>query len=167
MIENKLEIEFDYSLQEAIVITKEFTKSSNKVIKYAPYIGLLFLGFLGYWWLVTGHYPSNSYIPLFFGLFFISIPLLTLWEAKKSFKKSPCAYKKYQYKFDNKNIGVKIGSVESKFSWENIIKVVKTKRGYLMFTQPRSAYWVPNSSMSKSSKQLFEEFIKNNKVKFK
>ena len=167
MNENKLEIEFNFSIEEAVIVGKELTKRSNRMVKYAPYIGFAFLGYLGYYWIISGHYPASNYIPLIFGLLLISIPLLTIFATKKNFKKNPLANKKYQYKFDNNNIEVKIGSIESKLNWNNIIKVEKVKKGYLMFTQPRSAYWIPKSSMSRSSELLFEEFIKNNKVKFK
>ena len=165
MKKKKIEIEYKFSEKEAIETTKELTKSTNKFVRIAPIIGIIFWGYIAIMWIVMKNYPANSFLPALLGLIFISIPLLTSIEAKKKFKKNPNANKKLKFMIDNEAIEIKTDGLEEKYTWENIYKVKKIKKGYLIFIQPRSAHWIPVSSMKKEDILIIEEIIRNNCIK--
>ena len=163
-----INLEFKYTEAEAVRAVVELTKSTNKSLSIMPWIG----GFLIVMTLVSAFTHGKNFLTfgllLFFGILFISIPLLTIWTAKRDFKKNPSANKTIRWQINETWLRNETEGTEAKFIWGNLIKVVERKSGFLLFPQQRLAHWIPKGAF-RTDKEMdeFRNLVRKHGIKFK
>ena len=125
-------------------------------------VGLLLSigGFVAFALLLDNKDITATYLGVLFGiglLFTVIQPLIVLRNAKKQSK----AYKKYplEYTISERGIEVKQDDAEGSNSWENIMKIVSTKRLIIIYTSRVHAYVIPRAALEGSMDE-FKELVK-------
>ena len=136
-------LEFEYTEAEAVRSVVELTRCANKSIVMLPWIGGLVIVMTLVFALTGGENLFDFSALLLFGLLLASTPLLTLWTAKRDFRKNPGANKAIRWEINDEWLRNETIGTEARFVWEKLIKVVERKSGFLLFPQRRLAYWIP------------------------
>ena len=125
-------------------------------------VGLLLSigGFAAFALLLDNKDVTATYLGVLFGiglLFTVIQPLIVLRNARKQSK----AYKKYplEYTISERGIEVKQDDAEGSNSWENIMKIVSTKRLIIIYTSRVHAYVIPRAALEGSMDE-FKELVK-------
>ncbi|MEE0685139.1 MAG: YcxB family protein [Lachnospiraceae bacterium] len=125
-------------------------------------VGLLLSigGFTGFALVVNEENISAAYLGVLFGiglLFTVIQPLIVFRNAKKQSR----AYKKYplEYTISERGIEVKQDDAEGSNTWENVMKIVSTKRLVIIYTSKVHAYVIPRAALEGSMEE-FKELVK-------
>lgn len=125
-------------------------------------VGLLLSigGFVAFALLLDNKDVTATYLGVLFGiglLFTVIQPLIVLRNAKKQSK----AYKKYplEYTISERGIEVKQDDAEGSNTWENVMKIVSTKRLIIIYTSRVHAYVIPRAALEGSMDE-FKELVK-------
>lgn len=119
-------------------------------------------GFVGFALLVGNESISPVYLGTLFGiglLFTVIQPLIIYKNAKKQSK----AYEKFplEYTISERGIEVRQDDAEGSNEWQNVMKIVSTKRLIIIYTSRVHAYVIPREAL-KDSMEDFKELVKNN-----
>lgn len=164
---NTVTVEFPYTETEAVKGMMEMTKELGIRFRVYPFLGL-FLLLLGVVFSIrVGVTQSNGFL-IIFGAVLASTPLLSRLWGKSYFKKLPIANQVVFWTFTDEGVECKSTGAQSSIAWKLLTKVKETKDGFLFFSQPRYAYWVPKHAFeSESEIGSLVRIIENSGVKFK
>ena len=130
--------------------------------QFSGIVGLLLSigGMIGFFLLLDNENVSAAYMGALFGiglLFTVIQPLIVLKNARKQSK----AYKEFplEYTFSERGIEVKQDDAEGSNTWDNVMKIVSTKRLIIIYTSRVHAYVIPREVL-KDSMDDFKELIK-------
>ena len=103
---------------------------------------------------------SSAYLGALFGiglLFTVIQPLIVYRNAKKQSK----VYKEFplEYTISERGIEVKQDDAEGSNEWDNVVKIVSTKRLVIIYTSSVHAYVIPRMVL-KDSMEDFKELVK-------
>lgn len=148
---NDLSIEYLYTLDEAIYGIVEINRSLSKFHELAPWLGfiLLVLSFVVI-------LPSDSGFPVFVAIFIAgawlaSRPIISNFINRRYARKIPEIDQTICWKVNLEWLHISTEDSESRFAWSSLIKVRERKKGFLLFTQPRLAYWIPKHGFNDES----------------
>ena len=132
---------------------------------YCQFSGILGLvlsigGFVGFFTLLNNKNVSAAYLGALFGiglLFTVIQPLIVYRNARKQAK----AYKEFplEYTISERGIEVKQDDAEGSNEWDNVMKIVSTKRLIIIYTSSVHAYVIPREVL-KDSMEDFKELVK-------
>jgi hypothetical protein len=163
-----IKLELQSTKAEAVRAVIEVTKSAFKFIAIIPWLG----GFLIAMTLIISLMQRKNVLDffalLFFGVLFVSIPALTVWSAKKNFRKNPNANKTIRWTFRAKWLVNETEGAETRFMWEKLIKIEERKSGFLLFPQLRLAHWIPKNSFRNNTEiHRFRNLVRNHGITLK
>ena len=118
-------------------------------------------GFVGFFVLLPDKRISAMYLGVLFGiglLFTVIQPLIVYRNARKQSK----AYKKFPLYYTISERGIEVEQDDAKGSntWDNVMKIVSTKRLVIIYTSRMHAYVIPREAL-KDSMEEFKEIVKN------
>lgn len=129
---------------------------------FAGVIGLLLSigGFVGFFILLPNKQISAMYLGTLFGiglLFTVIQPIIVYRNARKQSK----VYKEYPlyYTFSERGIEVEQDDAKGSNEWDNIFKIVSTKRLIIIYTSSVHAYVIPRETL-KDNIEEFKEIVK-------
>ena len=132
--------------------------------QFSGVVGLLlsFGGMIAFFALLDNEDISAAYLGALFGiglLFTVIQPLIVLKNARKQAK----AYKEFslEYTFSERGIEVKQDDAEGSNGWDNVMKIVSTKRLIIIYTSRVHAYVIPRTVLQDSMED-FKELVRNN-----
>lgn len=108
--------------------------------------------------------------------YFIVCPLFVLvgfylrWRiaalSRTTFRKSPHAGKTIRWRFDAERAHINTELSESSFAWKALLEVKEAQSGFLLFSQPRYAHWIPHRAFgSDEALENFRELVRHAGVK--
>lgn len=163
-----INLEFQYTETEAVRAVIAITKSAAKFIVIMPWLGGILLAMTLILALTQGKNVLDFSALLFFGAVFVSIPALTVWSAKRNFRKNPSANKTIRWTISEQGLKNETEGAEIRFMWDKLIKVEESKSGFLLFPQPRLAHWIPkNSFRNDTEMNNFRNLARNHGIKLK
>jgi YcxB-like protein len=112
-----------------------------------------------------GFTPKLLY-PLLFGLLFLSLPLLIRSKARRQFRSSPYAGLQFTWRIDSARLSFETQGSTAVFEWNKLVRVEEVKEGFLLFSQPKLANWLPKSGFASSTDlDDFREYVRESGVK--
>jgi len=164
----EITVEYKYTVEEAVVAAVEVTKSVNRLSRFTPWLGWIVLSACAVD-VVVFHKPAFELAALIvIGVFFAAMPLIVRWSARRRARKLPSLNNIYSWHISDAEIKTSTDGAESRFVWDKIIKIHERKMGFLIFTQPRLARWLPKSGFqSESDIEEFRNIAKSKSFEYK
>ncbi|WP_265596388.1 YcxB family protein [Verrucomicrobium sp. BvORR106] len=162
-----LTIEFLFTKQMAVDSTVEVTKAVTSSRWMLPAIGF-FAVLTAIWMMYQESRFSAGLGTLVFGLFMLSVPLLTRLLIMQRAKSFPAIGQTIQWTFDEEKLVSETVGARSEFVWSKLILVRETKKGFLLFPQPRLAHWIPRTAF-KNQEEIgqLKTLVKDHNIPFK
>jgi len=173
-----IQAQFKYTEAEAIRASVRVTNASSPFVRFIPWLGGFALFNLVMGLLITSFYPfkvkpSNDFhtinvFPIFVAVFMALWPLYIRYHAKRGFKKSPDANKIIMWTFSQSLIEHRMTNSLSSFAWNRLNLVRCFKDGFLLYPQPRLAFWIPKHAFtSNANLREFLSLVERSGVKYK
>lgn len=141
MAEHPVELEFTYTREIAVQASAEMTRILMPFLRVMPIIGACVLASQ-----MIYTRGVQLVFPIFVGLLLIGMPLYIRWAAVRTFKTMPNANKSVRWVIGPEELSVESSIGTSRFTWAGIIRARETRHGFLLFTHPRIAHWLPRSA---------------------
>lgn len=162
-----LTIEFLFTEETAIDSTVEVTKAVSPSSRMLPALGLFFV-LMAFWLMQQSAAFSVGFGPLIVGSLMLSAPLITRFVIIRRAKSFPSIGQTIKWTFDDEKLVSETVGERSEFVWNKLIRVRESKKGFLLFPQPRLAYWIPRTAFkSQVEIDMFKEFVKNHSIPLK
>lgn len=169
---SEIRLEFTYTKEEAVRANRELLASLRPtrfprvmvVLKIAFAIFMLFNGIT-----MIGRRGIElvSIMVIFVGLAVLFFRPFIGWMSVRSFNKLPAADKPVRWTISAERLAVEGATGSSSFQWNSIIKVRESKRGFLLFSGPLVAQWLPITSFANDAdKEMFRSWIQENGTEF-
>jgi hypothetical protein len=156
---------YTYTEQHAIDASRQLMRSIMPWVPLAPYIGLLMIAGMTYGWVVKGSAPWEGVNPLLVGPLLCLLPWFSRRQVRKVFRGSPEAGLEHVWRIDDTSLTFESKGSTARFEWSKLVRVKETKKGFLLFPQPRLAYWVPCSAFSSPSEiDVFRDYIRRSPI---
>lgn len=155
-------IEFNYTLDEAVFASIECAKCISRSIVFMPWIGgsLLFGCVIGNQIFGKEFLDMAHYIVI--GIVFSAIPFTVKWSAKRNVRKSPSINRQIVWNINDIELNISEKGGETRFIWSQLIRICERKRGFLLFSQPKIAQWIPKHGFKNESEiALFRDMATN------
>ena len=155
----QINLEFLYTEAEAVRSVLELTLSVNKGIATLSWIGGLFIAATFVFTFTGDHNIFDHTTLLVLGMFLLSTRWLAHWTARRDFRKNPTANKTIRWQIDDEALKNETDGIEARFMWDKLVRVEERKPGFLVFSQPRLAHWIPKSA--------FKELVRKHGIALK
>lgn len=159
-------IEFKYTIDEAVHASMEGTKCIS-YIGFMPWAGIITLLFCATKIQMLGSRLSDMTAYIIVGIICTTTPLILRWFAKRKVLKLPNINKKVIWCINDVELKISHEGGESKFLWNQLIRICERKRGFLLFSQPNLAQWLPKNGFKDESDIMSFRDIVRDKSLFK
>jgi hypothetical protein len=160
-VSTKLELNDLMDFNKSLV----YGKPSTKIFIAISIILLIFSGFgIAARFMGDANIPSANYFTFVLSFIYLFImPIILKYATKKIFNINQVSEKLQQYEIDEENIVISTESGSQKISYNEIMKVVETKRDFQFFVEKYQAYLIPKRCFEDESdiQKLREIIIKN------
>lgn len=168
--------EFVY-LEEDAVTGNNALRRAVPVMRFAMWapflmaVAFLIIGLLAEFGSTSSARPGDRFVHLGFVAILVLIGFFLRWRirqsARNTFRKSPHAGKTIRWSFDAEQGHIDSQLTKSSFAWNALIEVKETPEGFLLFSQPRYAHWIPQRAFaSAEAREAFREIIRTAGLKF-
>jgi hypothetical protein len=144
-----IRIEYQNTLQEAQRASKAYTKNQTFWPNFGPWLAAFML-FCCVATVAMGKFKLQdmNYGVLVVLLLLASFPLWSRWLVARNWRKSPNAGRTFVWVISADNLHVDWGGSQSTLGWDQITRVIESKHGLLLYTQPSLANWIPKHAFS-------------------
>jgi len=164
----EITIQYTYTIEEAVVASVELTKSVIRWSQALPWIGIILIVSSVMALFVFDKTFADLTPPIVFGVIFATMPFLTRWTVKRRARKNPSIGNVITWEITDSGLKNSTVGAESKFVWEKLLKVEEREKGFLLFSQPRIAHWLPKHGFTgEADIVLFREIAKSKKLQYK
>jgi hypothetical protein len=167
---------FRYTEQEAIRAAMEYHRSQSWIYRNLPWSGLvagvvtaLAIWVIDYrmradaqvWWHLL------FYTLLVAGLCWVLLPSIIKRITKRTFRKLPTANLDIHWSITEDLLNQQSKGASMSLEWSRLLKAVEAKSGFLLFTHPQMAIWLPKNALAvPTDLDLLRSFIGKNQIKF-
>jgi hypothetical protein len=160
-----------WKVEELITGAKYHFKTSlaRKIVNIIYFIVATYNILFGLYGLLIISSPGAIF-SIFLGLLFLFLFLfrnkLTVFFFAQNIKKENCENREVEWEISQDKIVYRIINLaESTFSWELIQGVLDTPKGFLLYPQKNTFYWLPKAAFEKEEDIALFAFIAQEKVK--
>lgn len=141
-------IEYRYSLEEAVRASVEVTHALSLPHRLFPWMSAFMIVACAVGVATAQVAVADLIFPLIFGVVGLAMPTITRWAAKRRAKKIQSLGAMIRWQISESELINSMEGSETRFAWDQLIKVQERKDGFLLFPHPRIAYWLPKSAFS-------------------
>jgi hypothetical protein len=151
----------------AVLAAVEMTKC-NVMFLLMPWFGTAMLLYCAAWILIFRKPVSDLIAAVTLGAIFATMPFITRWCAKRCARKLPSLNNLIRWQISGSELKNSTEGQEARFVWDKIVKIHETKKGFLLFSQPRLAHWLPKKGFQNESDiELFRQIVRSKPVTYK
>lgn len=115
--------------------------------------------------------PASGRSFLIMSPIFVLVGFLLRWRlaqaARSAFRKSPHAGKTIRWRFDAERAHINTELSESSFAWKALLEVKEVEAGFLLFSHPRYAHWIPRRAFgAEENLDAFRDILRTAGLKF-
>ena len=144
-------IRYTYTEKHALDAQREITRVLAPWQILVPLIGWIMMIGIAYAWIVNGIAPWQGVNPALVGPLFCITPWLTSRKLRKQFRSSPEAGLEQTWHITDSSLASESHGSNATFEWSKLVRVKERPKGFLLFPQPRLAYWIPLSAFSSAT----------------
>lgn len=153
--------------EDYVVCAMSALMKSRISTRILPWAGLALIGIPVAIWISESKAPLDIPMPFVAGVFFMLMPLITRYQAKRRFKKSRVAGQTFTWTFNGEKICNETDGANATFEWTKLVEIKEASDGFLLFPQRNIAHWIPKKAFATTSDiEIFRGFIRQNKIKY-
>ncbi len=151
-----IKLEYRYTEDVAVQASMEITRSLSKSYTIIPWLGAVLTVMAVVRFAITGDTSGYAVLPFFLGIFFMMVPRMGIRKIRRHFRMNPMANKPLTWHIDESGLRNETEGAETRFDWDNVVKAVERKAGFILFMQARLGYWLPKEAFQ--GEQQMEAF---------
>jgi hypothetical protein len=143
-----VDVDYVYTSTEAVRSSLAITRASAPKSRFIPWLGAGLVGLALYLLFTDSEAWRRAWFPGGFGAIFLMQPLWMRWTIRRNFRKTPGANATIRWRINDETLEAHGPFGDTTFQWSALLKVQATRHGYLLFTQPYVAQWLPRAAFS-------------------
>ena len=168
---NPLVASYAFTEEVALHAHRELVRAVTPWVRYLPLFGLLIasvplIASVSNPRLLADVFTPSLLTPVLFGALFCATPFLIRWQVRRQFRSNPNAGLEVTWRIDAMRLSIATQGSSSVFEWKKLVRVKEVKDGFLLFTHPKLAQWLPNSAFeSPDDVEQFRCYMRENGVR--